>query len=95
MQQFNDVAESLKSKLKQSLYGEKKMKKTIILSALILIAGNAFAQDEENTLAMLDTDIDGRISVEEAASDVELSAVFAELDVDKDGYLTPSELAEY
>lgn len=68
------------------------MKKTIILSVLVLAAGSAFAQEDK--LAMLDADIDGRISVEEAASDPALSAVFAELDVNKDGYLTPSELAE-
>lgn len=72
------------------------MKKLIMLSAFILAAGSAgsaFAQEDE--LAMLDTDTDGRISVEEAASDPSLSAVFAELDVNKDGYLTPSELADY
>ena len=68
------------------------MKKAIILTALILDAGSAYAQDDD-TLAMLDTDVDGRISVEEAASDPGLSALFAELDVNKDGYLTPSELA--
>ena len=71
------------------------MKKLIILSALILAAGSVFAQDDEDILAMLDTDVDGRISIEEAAADPDLAAVFAELDVNKDGYLTPSELAEY
>lgn len=69
------------------------MKKTILFSALVLAAGSAFAQEDK--LAVLDTDTDGRISVEEAASDPALSAVFAELDVNKDGYLTPSELAEH
>jgi len=69
------------------------MKKLIILSALILAAGSVFAQEDK--LAMLDADVDGRISVEEAAADPALSAVFAELDVNKDGYLTPSELAEH
>lgn len=69
------------------------MKKTILFSALVLAAGTAFAQEDK--LAVLDTDTDGRISVEEAASDPALSAVFAELDVNKDGYLTPSELAEH
>ena len=43
-------------------------------------------------MAKLDTDNDGRISVQEAASDASLSAVFTELDVNKDGYLSPSEL---
>ena len=69
------------------------MKKIVMLSTLIFATGYAFAQ--EDMLARLDTDIDGRISVEEAANDPDLSAVFAELDVNKDGYLTPSELAEY
>ncbi|GAB5380571.1 MAG: hypothetical protein Alis3KO_19020 [Aliiglaciecola sp.] len=69
------------------------MKKTILFSALVLAAGSVFAQEDK--LAVLDTDTDGRISVEEAASDPALSAVFAELDVNKDGYLTPSELAEH
>ncbi len=69
------------------------MKKTILFSALILATSGAMAQEDK--LAMLDADVDGRISVEEAASDPALSAVFAELDVNKDGYLTPSELAEH
>lgn len=67
------------------------MKKTILLSAFILAAGTAYAQD---ILVKLDQDIDGRISIEEAASEPELSAMFAELDVNKDGYLTPSELVK-
>jgi len=69
------------------------MKKSILFTALLFTAGSAFAQEDK--LAMLDADTDGRISVEEAASDPALSAVFAELDVNKDGYLTPSELAEH
>lgn len=69
------------------------MKKTIILSAFILASGAALAQEDK--LAALDTDNDGRISIEEAAADAELSAAFAELDTNQDGYLTPSELAEH
>lgn len=69
------------------------MKKTVLLSALILASATAFAQEDK--LAVLDIDTDGRISVEEAASDPALSAVFAKLDINKDGYLTPSELVEH
>lgn len=69
------------------------MKKTVLLSALILTSAAAFAQEDK--MAVLDIDTDGRISVEEAASDPALSAVFAKLDINKDGYLTPSELVEH
>ena len=68
------------------------MKNVLVLSAFLLASAAATAQEDK--LAALDSDNDGRISVEEAASDPALSAVFAELDTNKDGYLTPSELAE-
>ena len=66
------------------------MKKLISLVALAfasmaLIAG-------EDLIAKLDSDNDGRISIEEAAEDASLSAIFAELDTNKDGYLSPVEL---
>jgi hypothetical protein len=66
------------------------MKKLIAIGSLILASASVLA--DEDVMSKLDTDNDGRISVEEAASDASLSAVFAELDVNKDGYLTPSEL---
>ncbi len=69
------------------------MKKFIIISAFALSSASLVAAEDK--LAVLDADNDGRISVEEAASDPALSAVFAELDANKDGYLTPSELAEH
>lgn len=69
------------------------MKKFIIFGAFALASTSLVAQEDK--LAVLDSDNDGRISVEEAASDPALSAVFAELDSNKDGYLTPSELAEH
>jgi Ca2+-binding EF-hand superfamily protein len=66
------------------------MKKLITIGALLLASSAVFA--DEDLLATLDTDNDARISVEEAAADASLTAVFAEMDVNKDGYLTPSEL---
>ncbi|MFT5675930.1 MAG: Ca2+-binding EF-hand superfamily protein [Paraglaciecola sp.] len=66
------------------------MKKLIAITSLILASTVVLAG--EDVMEKLDTDSDGRISVEEAASDASLSAVFAELDANKDGYLTPSEL---
>ena len=47
---------------------------------------------EEDLIAKLDFDNDGRISIEEAVEDESLSLKFAELDINKDGYLSPNEL---
>jgi Ca2+-binding EF-hand superfamily protein len=66
------------------------MKKLIVISSLLFASCNVLAQDD--ILDALDADNDGRISVEEASSDAALSSVFTELDVNKDGYLSASEL---
>ena len=66
------------------------MKKLIVLVALSLISLALIA--DEDLLAKLDSDNDGRISIEEAAEDVSLAAMFSELDTNKDGYLSISEL---
>ena len=66
------------------------MKKLIPLFVLTLASVALFA--EEDLIATLDSDNDGRISIEEAAEDASLLAMFAELDTNKDGYLSPSEL---
>jgi Ca2+-binding EF-hand superfamily protein len=66
------------------------MKKLITLVALAFATMSITA--EEDLLVKLDSDKDGRISIEEAAEDAPLSVMFAELDIDKDGYLTSSEL---
>jgi hypothetical protein len=68
------------------------MKTFIFIGSLILASAAVVAQDDK--MSALDLDNDGRISLEEAASDPALSAAFVELDSNKDGYLTPSELAE-
>ena len=66
------------------------MKKLIPLVALTFASMALIA--EEDLMAKLDSDNDGRISIEEAAEDVALSAMFTELDTNKDGYLSPNEL---
>jgi Ca2+-binding EF-hand superfamily protein len=66
------------------------MKKLIALVALVFASMALIA--EEDLIAKLDSDNDGLISIEEAAEDASLSAMFAELDTNKDGYLSPSEL---
>lgn len=66
------------------------MKYLIPLFALSLVSLALIA--EEDLIAKLDSDNDGRISIEEAAEDASLSAMFAELDINKDGYLSPKEL---
>jgi Ca2+-binding EF-hand superfamily protein len=66
------------------------MKKLIALVALVFASMALIA--EEDLIAKLDSDNDGRISIEEAAEDASLSVMFAELDTNKDGYLSPSEL---
>jgi Ca2+-binding EF-hand superfamily protein len=66
------------------------MKKLIPLVVLAFASMAIIA--EEDLIAKLDIDNDGRISIEEAAEDASLSAMFAELDTNKDGYLSPSEL---
>jgi hypothetical protein len=66
------------------------MKKLIALVALSLISLALIA--DENLIAKLDSDNNGRISIKEAAEDVSLAAMISELDINKDGYLSISEL---
>ena len=66
------------------------MKYLFPLVALSLVSLALIA--EEDLIAKLDSDNDGRISIEEAAENASLSAMFAELDINKDGYLSPKEL---
>ena len=66
------------------------MKKLIALVALSLISLALIA--DEDLIAKLDSDNDGRISIKEAAEDVSLAAMISELDTNKDGYLSISEL---
>lgn len=66
--------------------------KLLAIGSLFFVSFIATAQGD--LLSVLDLDNDGRISIEEAASDPALSAAFVELDANKDGYLTPSELEQ-
>jgi Ca2+-binding EF-hand superfamily protein len=66
------------------------MKKLIPLIALTFASMALIA--EEDLIAKLDLDNDGRISIAEAAEDASLAAMFSELDTNKDGYLSASEL---
>ncbi|MFT6897463.1 MAG: Ca2+-binding EF-hand superfamily protein [Paraglaciecola sp.] len=66
------------------------MKKLIAITTLILASATAMA--DEDLMDKLDTDNDGRISIEEASGDPSISASFTELDANSDGYLTAREL---
>ena len=80
----------LRTYIKLLFKGDCKMKKLIAASILIFTSVAALAQID--ILAALDVDQDGRISVQEATADKEISEAFSALDVDQDGYLTADEL---
>ncbi|WP_340678688.1 hypothetical protein [Paraglaciecola sp.] len=69
------------------------MKKLLILGLCVLASTAALADDE--LFMTLDADSDGLISISEAAVDSDVSAHFAELDVNTDGYLSAEEFANY
>jgi hypothetical protein len=66
------------------------MKNIIPLIALLLVSLALIA--EEDLITKLGSDNDGLISIEEAAEDASLTAMFAELDTNKNGYLSPGEI---
>jgi hypothetical protein len=63
-----------------------------LLTISIFFTLNVLAQPKEMTLHPLDIDKDGLLSKDEAQVDVTLSAIFAELDSNQDGYLSHLEL---
>jgi hypothetical protein len=68
------------------------MKKLLLASIVSLASLNVFATSEEITVHPLDADKDDLISTHEAKMDSTLSAIFTELDINQDGYLSHLEL---
>lgn len=68
------------------------MKKLLLASIIAFASLNVLAESEEMTVHPLDADKDGLVSKDEAKSDLTLSAIFAELDINQDGYLSHLEL---
>ncbi|WP_340678689.1 hypothetical protein [Paraglaciecola sp.] len=66
------------------------MKKLFLSTLFMFAVANVFAAGD--AFSILDTDSDGLISREEAKVDDTLSAIFAELDINQDGYLSKLEL---
>jgi Ca2+-binding EF-hand superfamily protein len=64
-------------------------------AALLTASGALYAGPAEDLLESLDSDLDGQISLEEAAVDPGLGANFQALDADQDGYLTAEELEPF
>lgn len=69
------------------------MKKLLLASIVTLVSLNILAETEEMSIHPLDTDKDGLVSMEEAKSDTTLSAIFTDLDINQDGFLSHLELA--
>ncbi len=69
--------------------------KKLLLATSVFVASTQLSLAEDKKFAVLDSNNDGRLSVEEAAADASLSAVFASLDENKDGFLTSSELSKH
>lgn len=70
------------------------MKTFLLASIVTLVSLNVLASTEEKTAHALDVDVDkdGLISIDEAKIDSTLSTIFADLDINQDGYLSYLEL---
>ena len=68
------------------------MRKFVFASIVTFASFNLLAKSEEIIVHPLDTDKDGLISMEEAKADSTLSAIFTELDINQDGFLSHLEL---
>ena len=66
------------------------MKKFVICGVLIMAASSALAS---NMFSTLDVNQDQLISIEEASIDKTLTAIFADLDANRDGFLSKSEFS--
>lgn len=68
----------------------------VIVGAVLLTASGAlYAGPAEDLIGSLDSDLDGQLSLEEAAADPALEANFKLLDADQDGDLTVQELEPF
>ncbi|AGH45127.1 hypothetical protein [Paraglaciecola psychrophila] len=63
-----------------------------MVSIATFVTFNSFAGTIEITVHPLDVDKNGLISIDEAKADNTLSAIFTELDVNQDGFLSHLEL---
>ena len=72
------------------------VKKTLVIGmsvvALQAISLFATANAQESLMASLDKDLDGLISLKEAAGHAKLLEKFNEIDVNEDGYISMDEL---
>ncbi|MGO4893461.1 EF-hand domain-containing protein [Flavobacterium sp. W21_SRS_FM6] len=67
------------------------MKTLLCITAVLFVSANVFASNIN--FDRFDTDKDGLISQEEAKVNDTLLTLFAELDLNQDGYLSKSELS--
>ncbi len=68
------------------------MKKLLLVSILGFVSLNVLAESEVMITHPLDADKDGLISVDEAQQDSTLTAIFTDLDINQDGFLSRLEL---
>jgi hypothetical protein len=70
----------------------KKLSLVLYASIITFTSLNSLAQSEAMSVHALDTDKDGLLSASEAKADATLSAIFTELDINQDGFLSRQEL---
>jgi hypothetical protein len=68
------------------------MRKLLLASIVTFASFNLLAESDEMTVHPLDVDKDGLISMDEAKADNTLSAIFTELDINQDGFLSHLEI---
>jgi hypothetical protein len=66
----------------------------LVICAVIAVQSLAHAGAKNDTIARLDVDMDGQVSLKEAISDTRLLRRFATMDRNGDGKLSEKELAE-
>ena len=69
------------------------MKTLLLASIAVMTSLTVGAEKEERETHPQDADKEGVISLAEAKKDSTLSAIFSDLDINKDGYLSQEELA--